>query len=71
VEQARFIVGVFSFDAASELTVKIDCDARAQHLSMLLADEDDEFNAAAQVWIEQVAATEPIKLATLAVEGAK
>jgi HK97 family phage portal protein len=71
-EQTRFILGVFrSFDAAQELAVKVACDDRAQHLTMLLADEDDEFSAGAQVWIENVAATEALKLATLAVEGAK
>jgi HK97 family phage portal protein len=70
-EQVRFIVGVFNLDAAGELAVKVACDGRAQQLTMLLSDEDDEFHAAAQVWIEQVGATEPIKLVTLAVEGAK
>ncbi len=69
VEQARFILGVFHLDAGSELEVRIACDARAQHLTMLLADEDDEFGAAAQVWIDGIAQSEPLKLATLVVEG--
>jgi HK97 family phage portal protein len=70
-EQVRFVVSVFHMNAGAELNVKIACDARAQHLSMLMADEDDEFYAGAQVWIENIAATEPLKLATLAVEGAR
>jgi HK97 family phage portal protein len=68
-EHARWVAEAFHMEATSALEVKIGCDARAQHLSMLLADEDDEFNAAAQVWIETVAATEPAKLAALAVKG--
>jgi hypothetical protein len=70
-EHARFIADVFHMEAGASLTVKIGCDARAQHLSMLLADQDDEFSAGAQVWIENVAATEPAKLVALAVEGVK
>lgn len=71
-EQVRFILGVFPMlDAATELAVKVACDNRAQHLAMLLEDEEDEFLAGAQVWIGTVAASEPIKLATLVVEGAK
>jgi HK97 family phage portal protein len=70
-EQLRFTIAALNLDAASELAVRVACDARAQHLTMLMADEDDEFHAAAQVWIENVGATEPIKLVTLAVEGAK
>jgi HK97 family phage portal protein len=71
-EQVRFILGVFPMlDAATQLAVKVACDNRAQHLTMLLDDEDDEFFAGAQVWIDTVAASEPPKLATLVVEGAK
>lgn len=71
VEHARFIAEVFHMDTLAALNVKIACDARAQQLTMLLADEEDEFHAAAQVWIENVAATEPGKLVSLAVEGVK
>lgn len=70
-EHARFIAEVFHMEAAAALTVKIACDARAQELSMYLGDEDDEFHAGAQVWIENVAATEPKKLIALAVEGVR
>lgn len=70
-EHARFIADVFHMEAGASLTVKIACDARAQQLSMHLADEEDEFHAAAQVWIEHVAATEPKKLVALAVEGVR
>lgn len=74
-EQIRFIVGVFNLDAAGELAVKIACDARAQQLTMLLevasrADDQEQY-AAPTAWINHIAATEPIKLVTLAVEGAK
>lgn len=65
-EQERFIVGVFHMEAIAALNVKIACDARAQQLTAMLAEEDA---AGAQLWIERVAVTEPIKLATLAVEG--
>lgn len=71
-EQVRFVLGVFPMlDAATQLAVKVGCDNRAQHLTMLLEDEDDEFSTGAQVWIDTIAASEPVKLATLVVEGAK
>ncbi len=68
-DHARWIADTFRMEAATCLQVKSDCDARGQHLAALLADDDDEFNTAAQLWIEQVAATEPAKLAALAVRG--
>jgi hypothetical protein len=49
--------------------VQTACQDRAQRLAAHLADEDDEFCAAAQVWMEQVAATEGARLVQLAVEG--
>ncbi|GGA80761.1 hypothetical protein GCM10011507_34970 [Edaphobacter acidisoli] len=69
VEHTRFIADVFHMEASVALMVKIACDARAQHLALLLADEEDETHSAALEWIEHVAATEPRKLAALAVEG--
>lgn len=68
-EQVRFIHEVLHLGEGARLKVKIACDARAQHLAMLLGDEDDEFHAAAQVWIDQIGVTEPLKLAALAVGG--
>lgn len=68
-EHVRWVAETFHMEASGVLEVKIACDARAQQLSAHLSDEDDEFHAAAQVWIEQVAATEPAKLAVLAVKG--
>jgi HK97 family phage portal protein len=68
-EHWMWITEAFHMEATASLNVKIGCDARANHLSMLMADEDDEFHAAAQVWIEQIAATEAAKLTALAVEG--
>lgn len=68
-EQTRFIVEVFQLEALGELNVRIGCDARAQQLSAHLADEEDEYHAAAQMWIQNVAATEAVKLAKIAVEG--
>jgi hypothetical protein len=70
-EHARFIAEVFHMEAAAALTVMIACDARAQELSALLGDEDDEFQAGAQVWVENLAATLPKKLVALAVEGVR
>jgi len=70
-EHARFIAEVFHMEAAAALTVMIACDARAQELSLLLTDEDDEFQAGAQVWVENLAATLPKKLVALAVEGVR
>jgi HK97 family phage portal protein len=70
-EHARFIAEVFHMEAAAALTVMIACDARAQELSLLLGDEDDEFQAGAQVWVENLAATLPKKLVALAVEGVR
>jgi len=70
-EHARFIAEVFHMEAAASLTVMIACDARAQELSALLGDEDDEFQAGAQVWVENLAATLPKKLVALAVEGVR
>ena len=68
-EHARFVAEVFHLEAGSSLAVKATCDERATHLTNLLADEDDEFSTGAQVWIEHIAATEPQRLAALAVEG--
>lgn len=70
-EHARFIAEVFHMDATAALNVLIGCDARAQQLSALLGDEEDEFQAGAQVWVENLAATEPKKLVALAVEGVR
>jgi HK97 family phage portal protein len=68
-DHARWVAEAFHMGAAGALDVKIGTDIRAQHLSMLLAGEDDEFHAGAQVWVESIAATEPAKLAALAVKG--
>lgn len=68
-EHARWVAEAFHMEATAVLEVKIGCDARAQQLSAHLSDEDDEFHAAAQVWIDTIAATEPAKLAALAVKG--
>jgi HK97 family phage portal protein len=68
VEQQRFTVEVLHLDAGATLRNKIALDQRANSLSMLLGEEDF---AAAKVWIDQIAVTEPEKLAKLAVEGAK
>lgn len=70
-EHARFITDAFHLDAEAALKVKMECTARGQQLAAHLADEDDEFAAAAQVWLEQIAATEAAKLAALAVEGVR
>ncbi len=67
-EQARFIGEVFHLAAAAALNTKIGCDARAQQLTMLL---DGDEKAEAVEWIEHIAATEPVRLATMAVEGVK
>ena len=68
-KHAAWIAEVFRLNAKTTLEVRSACDDRGQQLAMHLADEDDEFLAAAQVWVEQIAATEPRKLAKLAVEG--
>lgn len=70
-EHARFITDAFHLEVEAALKVKMECTARGQQLAAHLADEDDEFAAAAQVWLEQVAATEATKLAALAVEGVR
>lgn len=70
-EHARFISDVFHMEAGASLTVMIGCDARAQELSALLGDEEDEFQAGAQVWVENLAAMLPKKLVALAVEGVR
>jgi hypothetical protein len=67
-EHHRFIVAVFEFDATMSLAVRNELNARAQTLAKLIGDEN---LAAANAWIDQVAQTEPLKLAKLAVEGAK
>lgn len=68
-EHAIWVAEAFHLEATAALNVKIGCDARSQELTMHMADEDDEFHAAAQVWIENVAATEAAKLTAIAVEG--
>jgi HK97 family phage portal protein len=67
-EQQRFTVEVLHFAANAALVNKIALDQRANTLTMLLGQEDF---AAAKVWIDQIAVAEPVKLAKLAVEGAK
>jgi HK97 family phage portal protein len=67
-EQQKFTVEVLRLGANAALANKIALDRRANSLSMLLGEQ--EF-AAAKVWIDQIAVTEPVKLAKLAVEGAK
>ncbi len=66
-EHARYVVEALHLNEMAALTVKVECDARAQHLTMLL---DQELHAEAVLWIENIAAVEPIKLSNLAVEGA-
>lgn len=68
VGQRRFIAEVFSLSALQALNIMDDCNGRAQHLSMLL---DQEQYADAIAWIENIAAIEPSKLANLVVEGVK
>lgn len=68
-EHVHWVAQAFNMDAATVLQLKAVCDERAQQLRALLADDDDEFHAGAQVWIDQVALTEPVKLAALAVKG--
>lgn len=78
-EHARFTAEVFHMEAAAALTVMIACDARARELSellaigddALLADQDDEFQSGARLWVENLAATLPKKLVALAVEGVR
>ena len=68
-DHARFVVQVFHMDATTALQIKIAYDQKAQDLSALIGDEDDEFQAGAQVWVETVAATETARLVALAVKG--
>jgi HK97 family phage portal protein len=68
-DHARWVAEAFHMGPSAVLDVMIGMEARSQHLSMLLADEDDEFHTSAQVWIQSIAATEPAKLAALAVRG--
>jgi HK97 family phage portal protein len=65
-DQSRFITEVFQLDPMGQLAVGADCQARAQELIRMLAEE--QF-AEASLWIEHVASTEPSKLARLAVKG--
>lgn len=68
-DHARFVVQVFHMDATHALQVKIAYDQKAQDLSALLEDDDDEYHAAAQVWVENIAAIETKRLIAMAVDG--
>lgn len=70
-EHARFIADVFKMQAGAALMVKSQCDARAQHLAMLLADEEDAAHGQATAWLNGIAATEAARLVTLALEGVR
>jgi HK97 family phage portal protein len=65
-EHYRFVCQVFHFPALQQLKAKQAYDVRCSHLQMLIETEGE---AAALAYVEQVAVTEPQKLAALAVEG--
>lgn len=65
-EHHRFICNVLHLPSLQSLNAKQACDSRKSELTMYL--EEDRF-AEARIWIERVAATEPARLAALAVEG--
>ncbi len=65
-EHHRFICDAFHLAALQQLKAKQICDIRASELGRLLREEGQ---GAARFFIEQVAATEPARLAALAVEG--
>jgi HK97 family phage portal protein len=65
-EHCRFICEAFHLPALGQLKAKQACDIRASELARLLHEEGE---GAAVAFIEHVAATEPARLAALAVEG--
>ena len=64
--QVRFVCDVMHLGALQKMKATQACNARMYELCRLLSEES---NAAALTWLDQVAITEPMKLAALAVEG--
>jgi len=65
-EHCRFLCEALHLPSLQVLKVKRACDERSNRLRSLLAAGDYE---EARAWIDNLAATEPVKLTALAVEG--